>query len=726
MLCRGALALLLFPTALGGPAAKEAYRWRSVAIVGGGFVPGIVAHPSRRGVVYCRTDIGGAYRLDPRTQRWIPLQDWLTQKDWNLYGAESIGLDPQDADRVYLAVGTYTNEWGGNGAILRSHDQGRTFERTDLPFKLGGNEDGRSIGERLAVDPGDGRVLYLGTRHSGLWRSTDRAVTWSRVESFPMDGVRDGLGVGIVFFDPRKVVRGRATQTIYVAVASRPDPLFRSTDGGATWEPLPEQPRGQIPHHAFLSSAGVLTVTYGNGPGPNGVTTGSVWQCLVDSGTWRDITPERPSPANSFGYAGLSVDAHHPETMLVSTIDRWSRHDDIFRTTDNGAHWTSLKEHAVMDASGSPFLKWGRPAADFGHWMGSVTMDPFNANRAWYGTGATIWATDDLTASDRGMPTHWHVGAGGIEEIAAIDLISPPAGPHLLSAVGDIGGFRHDDLSAPSPTGMYTNPLMNNVDCLDFAEQVPSTIVRVGRTPGGGPTGAISHDGGATWKPFASMPYHDAHSGSIAVSADGKTILWSPEPSRSSPGGVYRSADEGATWTETHRQAGRVVADRADARRFYLDLPVPNGLFVSEDAGLNFSGRAHRLDLIGELPKEHGKLRSVPGRPGHIWLPTAQGLFASTDTGGSFLRLGSVDSAKEVAFGAPPPAGYFPTVYIIGVVHGEAGVYRSDDQGRTWTEIDDDAHRYGTMDVIAADPRIYGRVYIGSNGRGILYGEPAK
>ena len=71
------------------------------------------------------------------------------------------------------------------GAILRSSDRGRTFQRTNVPIKFGGNEDGRGNGERLVVDPKDGRILYLGTRHDGLWRSRDRGVTWTRVASFP-------------------------------------------------------------------------------------------------------------------------------------------------------------------------------------------------------------------------------------------------------------------------------------------------------------------------------------------------------------------------------------------------------------------------------------------------------------------------------------------------------------------------------------------------------------
>ena len=111
--------------------------------------------------------------------------DWVPFKDTNLMGVESIAVDPGDPNRVYLACGMYTNATSPNAAILRSDDRGNTFQRADVPFKMGGNEDGRGNGERLAVDPNDGRVIYFGSRQAGLWRSTDRAVTWSRVSSFP-------------------------------------------------------------------------------------------------------------------------------------------------------------------------------------------------------------------------------------------------------------------------------------------------------------------------------------------------------------------------------------------------------------------------------------------------------------------------------------------------------------------------------------------------------------
>ena len=54
-----------------GPSPRARYAWSNVQIHGGGFVPGIIYNPTEQGLVYARTDIGGAYRLDRGTGRWI-------------------------------------------------------------------------------------------------------------------------------------------------------------------------------------------------------------------------------------------------------------------------------------------------------------------------------------------------------------------------------------------------------------------------------------------------------------------------------------------------------------------------------------------------------------------------------------------------------------------------------------------------------------------------------
>ena len=135
-----ALALVTFPFAIeaqpapaGPKPASVPYTWKSVQMVGGGFVDGIVFHPSVKGLRYARTDMGGAYRWNDAAKRWEPILWWVPYDDLNLMGVESIAVDPNDPNRVYLACGTYTNARTPDGAILRSSDRGKTFQRTNVP-----------------------------------------------------------------------------------------------------------------------------------------------------------------------------------------------------------------------------------------------------------------------------------------------------------------------------------------------------------------------------------------------------------------------------------------------------------------------------------------------------------------------------------------------------------------------------------------------------------------
>ena len=118
----------------------RAYEWKNVVTGGGGgFIPGIIFNESEKDLIYARTDIGGAYRWNPVGSSWTPLTDFVGWDDWNNNGIDALASDPVDPDRVYMAVGTYTNSWvKDNGYIFRSTDRGDTWEKTELPFKVGG------------------------------------------------------------------------------------------------------------------------------------------------------------------------------------------------------------------------------------------------------------------------------------------------------------------------------------------------------------------------------------------------------------------------------------------------------------------------------------------------------------------------------------------------------------------------------------------------------------
>ncbi|WP_406160676.1 WD40/YVTN/BNR-like repeat-containing protein [Streptomyces canus] len=716
-----AAALTTVPSLQGRAEAASVsptYRWRTAVIGGTGFVTGVLFHPTVRGLAYARTDIGGAYRWDDRSARWTPLNDDLGWDDWNLLGVEAIAVDPAHPNRVYLSLGAYAQSWAGNGAVLRSEDRGATWARTDLTVELGGNEDGRGAGERLLVDPRDSDTLWLGTRHDGLLKSTDRGVTWKAV-SFPATPSATGQGITLLVAVGRSVYAGWGDSDGTAAN------LYRTVDG-ATWEAVPAQPSGaaaKVPiRAAYDCHTRELYVTYANAPGPNGQSDGSVHKLATASGKWTDVTPVKPGgttsdgSADTFGYGGVAVDARRPGTVVVSTNNRWAAVDTLYRSTNGGRTWTSLKESAVLDVSETPFLTFGADAPKFGWWIQALAVDPYDSKHIVHGTGATLYGTRDLK--------HWAPQIRGLEETSVRMLISPPTGEaHLLSGLGDVGVMYHERLTASPSRGMASNPVFGSATGLAQAAGRPAYVVRTGFGDHG--NGAFSNDGGKSWAPFAAQPAlaKDAP-GPIATNSDGSVLLWTFVHWDGTKYPAQRSTDNGASWSEvsTYPKGATPLADPADPTRFYAYDTDTGTLFASTDGGLTFTGRASGLPS-GD---SQFQLTAAPGRSGDLWLSTkTNGLYRSTDGGATFTKLTSCRASHTLAFGKAAKGADHPAIYMVGATEAITGVYRSDDGAKTWVRVNDDRHQWGWIGAtIAADPRLYGRVYIATNGRGIQYGEP--
>jgi len=738
---------------------RSSYVWRPVRIVAGGYIPGLVAHPTQPGLIYARTDIGSVYRWNPVTKQWIPLTDFQPPSLYNLNGPESIALDPTDPNRLYIAAGMYTCN-GCPFAILASTDQGATFSTYNVPFQMGANNDGRPAGERLAVNPSRPNELMMGTRNNGLWKSEDYAQTWTQVGSFPVKTSSDGFGVNWVLFDPAN------SGTIYAGAYTTAS-IYKSTDDGATWSALPGQPlswpfnvssstKAPEPERAILNPDGNLYVTYGDFPGPNSMNYGLVEKYNPANNSWTNITPpyDQASGQNGprGGFCGLTQDPNRPGTVAVSTLDRWYPVDTVYVTHDGGATWidlartTSAAGFAGMNAGNyyfnpsvfsaeSPWLTFGgtsppKGSAKFGWWISALLIDPTNPNHLMFGTGATLYATDNLSTADKSQSPAWYVQGLGIEETAVLAMISPTQGAHLLSGVGDIGGFRHDDFSFSPRTGMYTNPVATTVGSLDWAGQDPLVITRT-QAPSGASTspctyGAYSTDGGSSWNPLPSCANgaNSGNGGTLAVDASGAMMMWTP----ASGALPQYSRDQGATWTTATGLTGRVtvVADKVAPNLFYA---FSGGRFYSTTTS---GGTAFTQANTTPLPVSGGCNGSGCGagvvnfaQQGDIWMPLgSNGLFHSLDGGVTWKQVANVPWANSLAVGAAITSDDIQSVFLYGMTSGGAmAIYRSDDNGVSWVRINDDLHQYGGPTLIQADSRVYGRVFLGMNGRGIVYGD---
>jgi xyloglucan-specific exo-beta-1,4-glucanase len=745
---RRLLTACLFLLAVPVSAQVNPYTWKNVQIVGGGFVPGIVYNESEPGLVYARTDIGGAYRLNAATNKWVPLTDWIGWDDWGWTGIVSLATDAVDPNRVYLAAGTYTNSWDpNNGAILRSNDKGNTFSVTPLPFKLGGNMPGRGMGERLAIDPNKNSILYLGAPESnGLWRSTDYGVTWSRVNSFPVagtyaedpadpNGYLNALqGVVWVTFDKRTGTPGNTTQTIYVGVADKGSSVYRSTDGGATWHAVPGQPVGYVPHKGKLDTVnGYLFVAYSDNGGPYGGEKGEVWRYNTTTSTWTEISPYPASSGdNFFGYSGLAIDKQSPGTIMVTGYSSWWPDTQIWRSKDSGTTWTRIWDWTrypnrsfryTQNITASPWLYWGgattsggRPGAEVFPKLGWMTealeIDPFNSNKMMYGTGATLYGTDNLTTWDTGGKITITVKAVGIEETAIQELVSPPAGPTLLSGMYDVYGFTHQNVDVV-PSAFFEGPRIATVS-IDYAELLPSYLFRVGNGSADVKAAGYSTNGGTSWVAVTGLPAGVVKGeGTCAVNATGKRVVWSPVD-----GAVSYTINNGKTWSASAGiPAGALVeSDRVNENKFY---GFSNGVFyVSTNGGVSFSAAATGLPAAVQF-------KAVPGKEGHIWMAGyTSGMLRSINSGATFTSLTNIEEADNIGLGKAAPGSTYMALYTSAKANGIRGIYRSDDEGTSWVRINDDQHQYGwTGKIITGDPRIYGRVYVGTNGRGIVYGD---
>jgi xyloglucan-specific exo-beta-1,4-glucanase len=404
---------------------------------------------------------------------------------------------------------------------------------------------------------------------------------------------------------------------------------------------------------------------------------------------------------------------------------------------DAGASW---REISALAPHGADLDGWSG-------WVDDVEIDPNNPERILHVHGGGVWETRNASAA---KPSWTNSAASGIEETATLALMTPPPGASysLLNSSGDIGMVVDTDLAtAPvrGPKGWF-----GNSNSADMAWSNSAYIATIGTTTWNHPNvgGAYSTDAGLSWTAFpANHPDGLAHQGgdsTLAVTKPGY-IVWAP--SASVP--AY-TTNHGANWTYTNLPAVtdgrsyRLAADRKNPNRMYAYEsgggwwgPAPQ-FYSSTDGGHTFTVSS-QFSAAGARPEfvSNTSLAVNPNAEGDVWVADAHSVFHSPDGGATWTKLSATGSiwgshpitqwpevygATAIALGkAPAGASYSASVYVVGVINGVWGVYRSDDGGTTWRRFNDDKHQYGGIGVLAADQTVPGRLYMAGSGRGILF-----
>jgi hypothetical protein len=375
-------------------------------------------------------------------------------------------------------------------------------------------------------------------------------------------------------------------------------------------------------------------------------------------------------------------------------------------------------------------------ATTLGQATGSFCWDPFNPSMVWFTDFFFASQTTDIWASPQ---VTWKPRAAGHEEtVTTGTLLCPPSGGNLLhSSMADVGGWDHPSLTAPPAVGMMKffpwtpKREWGNLSGVAVQETNPNFIARVGRAGWDGPGYCgYSADGGKTYTIWNSPA--DASGGRIAISATSETMVWVTQQQ-----GSYRSADRGATWTPITTLPKGIILGGANifstGPRFPLAADKVNGskfyvyhsgrVHVSTDGGRTFSPHG---SLANSYPTDHLTLETTPGKEGDLWVGMIKaGLFHSSDSGTTFTKIAAVESVDFMAIGKAAPSGpATPAIYVLGKMNNAAkSLYRSLDEGATWTDLGLPAIGKTPLSM-AADRRVYGRVFFGTAGNGILMGEP--
>lgn len=635
----------------------------------------------------------------------------------------------------------YTNDWDPNeGSIIKSTDRGETWTATELPFKVGGNMPGRGMGERLAVDPQNSDIIYFGARSgNGLWKSTDAGESFEPVESFEAVGTyipdpsdssgynSDIQGLAFVTFDSTSETIDGATSRIFVGTADNTTAsVYVSEDAGETWTAVEDQPDQFYPHKCRLQSEEkALYLSYSDGSGPYDGTLGSVWRYDISSGEWTDITPVTGADLN-FGFGGLALDMQNPGTLVVASLNSWWPDAQIFRSTDSGETWSRLWQwgnypeliyYYGISTEKAPWIRNNFLDVD-SKWLGwmieSFEIDPTDSDHFLYGTGLTVYGGHDLTNWDTIHNITIESLADGIEETAVLDVASAPGGSELLAAVGDVSGFTFADEADldTSPQNVWDTPVFTTTEGVDYAGNEPNKVVRVGNTAGSQMV-ALSTDGGLSWAVHGAADTTN-YGGKVAYSADGDVIVWS-----TGSGGVVRSQDEGSFSTVSSLSSGAVIAaDRSDNDYFYAGSS--GTFYVSADGGKTF-------EKAGSLSGANS-IRYIVAHPteaGTVYVSTNAGVFVSEDHGSTFASLANgLTNTHQVSLGVCA-SGSGWDLYAFGTGANGPRLYGSGDGGKSWTDVQGDEQTFGSIDGarLSGSGNVGGRVYVGTNGRGVLYAD---
>ena len=311
--------------------------WRNIGPNIGGRVVAVAGVPSERNLFYMGGVDGGVWESTDYGLAWHNITDgkWSSASD----SVGAIAVAPSNAKVLYVGTGEtdIRNDMIVGDGVFKSVDAGKTWEYAGL-------RDTRTI-SAIVVDPHDPNVVYASSMghvfvpnpDRGVFKSTDGGKTWQKILF-----VDDKTGAIDLVMDPQDpnvlyATMWQAQRTPWSLDSGGPGSgLYKTTDGGAHWSNISRNtglPRGVLGRMGVGVAASDPKVVYAILQAKGG----GVFRSDDAGATWKRVNANWSLRQRAFYYMSVYVDPTNPQVLYAPNVD------GVWVSRDGGKEFARLR-----------------------------------------------------------------------------------------------------------------------------------------------------------------------------------------------------------------------------------------------------------------------------------------------------------------------------------------------------------------------------------------------
>ena len=661
-----------------------ALKWRFVGPMIGGRVNAVVGHPTNKAVFYAGYTGGGVWMTPDAGSNWINISDGYFKTG----SIGAIDISRTDPDILYVGTGEHAlrGDVSHGDGVYKSTDGGKSWSNVGL-------KETRQI-PRIIIHPTDPDIVYVAALghfagpnpERGVFRTTDGGATWQRVlfqdeASGVVDLIMDRKNPELLYAATWEVRRFPWG----IRSGGEGSRIYRSKDGGDSWEEITENPG--LPKARVRERIGLALTE---------AKTGRVYALISsDAGkglyrsddggdNWTFMTDDIRLFARAYYYMHIQGDPSLADRVYVMA-------EELFRSDDAGATFQDMREVA----------KYGLPSDHHDLWIDpdnpDILVDGQDHGALVSLNGGVTWSPNNnqptaqvyTLATDNRFP-YWLYGS--VQDWGSYTVSSRPRGGRNGTAyesrtINSEAGYTALDPDNPNILFVSDHHWMHRVD------------VKASNSRFISPSDELHYGWGTAdqqYRFFWVFP-----------------VIWSQHSGALYAGSqyVHKSTDEGHSWTV-------ISPDLTAAEPETLERTPLRGRDTSDNAP--YWGPLTRDSNGDNWNATLYTIAESPLRKGLIWTGSDDGrIHITRNDGRRWTDVTPPDLPPRTIVSRIDPSPFEAGGAYVAAIRYKVDdmrpyIYKTSDFGRSWETITDGLPEDDFVRVVRADPDRPGLLYAGT------------